>query len=345
MKAAFLSGPGIIEIGDCSRPKMGPEDLLIKIKRVCICGSDNHIYNNTEIAKSKVKLPFILGHECSGEVIEFGNEVKGFKKGDRVAVEPSSFCGKCPYCLTGRYNLCDNYGFLAAPPDTHGAFREIISHNYRNCYKLTENMTYKQGALVEPVSIVVQAFNISGFNINDDVLIHGAGPIGLMTLMLLKTMGAGNCLITDINDFKLKTAEKLGADFTLNPMRNRLNDIVSDITKGRFFPLIFDTVGIQKTLNDSIFLAGKNATIVIIGISDEKASFDIVDIISKMLVIKGTTDFVNCFPKAIRLISDKKINADAVVTDSYNFSDINEAFINMNKNGKTIKTVINFDNI
>ena len=343
MKAALLTRPGFIEIKYIHDPVIGPEDLLIKIKRVCICGSDNHIYNEGIIAKSDVVLPFILGHECSGEVIEIGKNVTGFKKGDRVTVEPSSFCGKCEFCRSGRYNMCDSYRFLAAPPDNQGAFCEMISHDYHNCFLLPDNMTYEEGAIVEPLAIIVQAFEISNFKVNDDVLIHGAGPIGLLALMLLRAMGAGKCIITDLNDYKLNIAKRLGADFTINVLKNNVVSITDSLTNSSGIPVIFDTVGMSKTLSDSISTSGKNATIVVIGISDDKASFDIVDLICKMLVLKGTTDFVNCFPKAIRLIENKKVEVMSVISHYYDFNDLNIAFKNMNTNPQTIKTMIRFD--
>ena len=343
MKAAFLTEPMKIEIRNIQIPETGPEDLLIKIKRVAICGSDNHIYKKGEIAMMKVDLPFILGHECSGEIVGMGEEVKGFKIGDRVAIEPPTICGKCEFCLSGRYNLCDNYKFLAAPPDTNGAFSEFIVHNYNRCFLLPNDISYEEGALVEPLSIIIQAFEISNFKIGDDVLIIGSSSIGLLILMLVKAFGAGKCFIADINDFKLKVARKLGADFALNISNINIKDFINSHTSNKGVSVIFDSVGANTTLDNSILAAKKGATIVIIGITDDKSSFDIVQLICKMLTIKGTTDFVNTFPKAINLIKNKKIDVMSIVTDVFDFKDLDKAFKNMNSSSKTIKTMISFD--
>lgn len=343
MKAALLTKPQTIEIRDIEMPKVGLLDLLVKIKNVCICGSDNHIYKKGEIALTKVDLPFILGHECSGEVVDMGNDVTGFKIGDRVAIEPPSICGKCEFCLSGRYNLCDSYKFLGAPPDNNGAFCEYLAHNFNHCFLLPDGLTYEEGALIEPLSIVIQAFEISNFKIGDDVLIMGAGSIGLMLLMLLKAMNAGRCFIADTNDFKLSIAKRLNADFTIDVSKVNIAEYIDSHTAGRGIPVIFDTVGAGETLNECIRISKKNATIVIIGITEDKASFDIVQVIGKMLIIKGTTDFVNAFPKAISLIKNKKVNAGSIITHRFNFKDIAQAFKNMNSNSQTIKTMIKFD--
>ena len=343
MKAALLTYPGVIEIREVSKPVPGPDDLLIKVKRACICGSDNHIYKKGEIAGSKVDLPFILGHEFSGEVIETGINTRGFKKGDRIAVEPCLICGQCVFCRTGRYNLCDNYRFLAAPPDSNGAFCEYIAHNHNHCFLLPDNISYEQGALIEPLSIVIQAFEISNFKIADDILIFGAGSIGLLLLILFKSMGAGRCFITDVNGFKLETAKRLGADFAINTADADAMPIINAATEGKGIAVIIDSVGGEKTLNQGIEVSAKNATIVVIGITDDKSSFDIVQLICKMLVIKGTTDFVNAFPKAINLIKNNKVDVLPVITDTYHFSDIAEAFRNVNTSRNTIKTMIRFD--
>lgn len=343
MKAALLVSPMNIEIKNIENPKIGPEDLLIKIKRVGICGSDNHMYKKGELGKVKIDLPFILGHEGSGEVVDMGSAVKGFKIGDRVAIEPPSICGKCEFCLSGRYNLCDNYKSLTAPPDNNGCFCEFLAHNCNHAFILPENVSYEEGALVEPLSVIIQAFEISNFKIGDDVLIIGAGSLGLMTLMLVTALGAGRCFVAEINEFKLEIAKKLGADFIINVARTDIIDFINCNTLGKGIPVIFDYVGGGHTLSTSISVAKKNATIVIIGITDDKASFDIVQLINKMLVIKGTTDFVNAFPKAISLINNRKVDLKAVITHYFDFEDINKAFQNIQNNTKTIKTIIKFD--
>ena len=343
MKAALLIKPMTIKIKEVEMPLVASGDLLIKIKRVGICGSDNHIYKTGEICKMKVNLPFILGHECSGEIVDMGKDVTGFKIGDRVAIEPLINCGKCEFCLSGRYNLCDSYKFLGNPPDTQGALCQFISHNFNHCFLLPDGVSYEEGALVEPLSIAIQALEISNFKIGDDVLIMGAGSIGLLVLMLLKAIGAGRCFIVDINDFKLDFAKKLGADFTLNVSNTNIVDFIDSRTSNKGIPVIFDSVGAETTLNNSILISKKGATIVVIGITYDRSSFDIVQLIIKMLNIKGTTDFVNAFPKAITLIKNNKIDVKSAVTNHFDFQDLDQAFKNMNINPKTIKTVIEFD--
>lgn len=342
MKAAFLTEPKKIEIKDLEMPEVKDENVLIKIKRVGVCGSDNHIYNKGEIAFSKVKFPFILGHECSGEVVDIGKAVKNIKIGDRVAIEPSVHCGKCEYCRNGKFNLCDDYHFLAAPPDNNGAFVEYITHRYDHCFLIPGAISFDEGALVEPLAIVVQAFEISNFNIGDNILILGSGTIGLLTLMLLKSLGADKCVAVDYFDSKLEIAKKMGADLTINAGDADLLFKAKEFSKGKGFPTIFDSVGKENSLNAGLSLAKKGGTIVIIGISDDKASFNIVDLINNMLTIKGTNDFSNnIFSKAISLIGNKKVDVMKIVSHYFNLDELDKAFKNINNNSKnTIKTII-----
>lgn len=342
MKAALLTAPKKIEIADLEMPTIKNDDVLIKIKRVGVCGSDNHMYNKGEIAFSKVKFPFILGHECSGEVVEIGKDVKNIKIGDRVAIEPSTHCGKCEYCRKGLFNLCDEYHFLAAPPDNNGAFVEYLTHRYDHCFLIPENISFGEGSLVEPLAIAIQAFEISNFNIGDNILIIGSGTIGLLILMLLKSIGADKCVVIDYFDSKLEIAKNIGADLTINAGDKDLLAKAKIFSKGKGFPVIFDSAGKENSINIGITLAKKCGTIVVVGISDEKASFNIVDIISSMLTIKGTTDFSNnIFSKAISLIGNKKVDVMKIVTHYFNLNELGKAFENINDNSRnTIKTII-----
>jgi L-iditol 2-dehydrogenase len=345
MKAALLIEPKKIEMNDLEIPKIREDEVLIKIKRVGICGSDNHIYNKGEIAFLKVKLPFILGHECSGEVVDIGKGVNNIKIGNRVAIEPSIHCGKCEFCRKGKFNLCDDYRFLAAPPDNNGALVEYLAHRSDHCFLIPDSISYEEGALIEPLAIVVQAFEISNFNIGDPILILGAGTIGLLTLMLLKSLGADKCVIVDYYDEKLSIAKKMGADFTVNVKDEDLLSKIRKFSDNKGFPVIFDSAGKENSLNIAITVAKKGGTIVIIGISEEKASFNIVDLIGGVLTIKGTNDFGdNIFNKAISLVKDKKVDVKKIISHSFNFDEIDEAFKNVNNNSNnTIKTIININ--
>lgn len=344
MKAAFLIEPGKIEIREVETPKPQKNEVLIKIKNVGICGSDKHIYKKGELAQSKVNLPFILGHECSGEVVELGKDVKGIKIGDRVTVEPSITCGICEFCTRGLYNMCVDYKPLGLPPDNQGVMVEYIAHRYDRCFLLPENVTFEEGALIEPLSIVIHALNLTNFKIGDEVLILGAGSIGLLMLMLLKAIGVGRCFISSINNFKLNLARNMGADIAINSIEKNLKDEIVKATNGAGVPIIFDAVGATDTAEYSILLAKKGAFIIWIGITDDKVTINITDLINKMLTVRGTSDFINDFPKAISLVRNKLLAIDSIVTDYYNFKDINEAFkYSTSGNKENIKTMINFD--
>lgn len=345
MKAALLVQPKKIEIEDVNIPDIKEKEVLIKVKRAGICGSDNHIFNKGEIASVKAKFPFILGHECSGQIVEIGRDVKNLKIGDRIAIEPFTNCGECEFCKKGQFNLCNHYHFLAAPPDDNGVFVEYLAHDYRHCYLLPENLSYEEGALIEPLAITIQAFERSNLEIGNPILIIGAGTIGLLTLMLVKTLGAGKCVVIDYYDEKLEIAKKLGADFTLNVNDEGLLPKAREISKGKGFPVIFDSVGKENTTMFSVELAKKGGTIVIIGLSDDKSRFVINKVVNKMLTLNGTLDFAfDSFEKAISLVEQNKISVTKIISHYFNFNEINKAFENFNCNNKTtVKTIIKVD--
>jgi len=344
MKAAFLVEPGKIEIREVETPKPQKNEVLVKIKNVGICGTDKHIYKNGQLALTKVKLPFILGHECSGEVVELGKDVKGIKIGDRVTVEPSNTCGICEFCKRGLYNMCVDYMPLGMPPDNQGVMAQYIAHRYDRCFLLPETISFEGGALIEPLAIVMHALNLTNFKIGDDVLILGAGSIGLLMLMLLKAIGAGRCFISSGNNFKLNLARKMGADFVINSSEKNLTDEIARATGGVGVPIIFDAIGTKETAENSILLAKKGAFIIWIGVTADKVTINIADLIMKMLTVRGTSDFINDFPKAISLVGNRRLAINSIVTDYFNFQDINDAFkYSTGGNKENIKTMISFD--
>jgi len=344
MKAAFLIEPEKIEIREVEIPKPQKNEVLVKIKNVGICGTDKHIYKSGQLALARVKLPFILGHECSGEVVDLGKDVMGIKIGDRVTVEPSNTCGICEFCKRGLYNMCVDYKPLGMPPDNQGVMAQYIAHRYDRCFLLPETISFEEGALIEPLAIVIHALNLTNFKIGDEVLILGAGSIGLLMLMLLKAIGAGRCFIGSGNNFKLNLARKMGADFVINSTEKNLTDEITRATGGAGVPIIFDAIGTKETAENSILLAKKGAFIIWIGVTADKASINISDLIMKMLTVRGTSDFINDFPKAISLVGSRRLAIDSIVTDYFNFKDINEAFRYSTYGHKeNIKTMINFD--
>ncbi|KAL1453865.1 hypothetical protein WDU94_010172 [Cyamophila willieti] len=178
---------------------------------VGICGSDVHYLTHGQIGEYQLQDPMVIGHEASGIVYKVGAKVKHLKVGDRVAIEPGVPCRQCTYCKTGRYNLCRQIYFCATPPDD-GNLTRFYRHAADFCHKLPDNVSLEEGALLEPLSVGVHACRRAGITLGSKVLITGAGPIGLVTLLTAKALGASKVVITDIMQHKLETAKNMGAD-------------------------------------------------------------------------------------------------------------------------------------
>ena len=181
---------------------------------VGICGSDVHYLVNGRIGDLIVKKPMVIGHEASGVISKVGKNVKTLNVGDRVAIEPGHGCRRCDFCKEGRYNLCEDMIFCAAPP-FDGNLTKFYVHPADFCYKLPDNVTMEEGALLEPLSVGVHACRRAGVGLGSDVLILGAGPIGLVTLLTAKSMGASKIMVTDLLQNRLDMAKSLGADYTM----------------------------------------------------------------------------------------------------------------------------------
>ncbi|HET7214266.1 MAG TPA: alcohol dehydrogenase catalytic domain-containing protein, partial [Terriglobia bacterium] len=199
MKAAFLSALRQIEIGEAPEPKLaGPRDVLLRIEAVGVCGSDVHYYKRGRIGAAVVKYPFVVGHECAGRVEQTGAEVRGFKAGQRVAIDPLVACGHCDQCRAGRANTCRNQLFLGNPGELSGGLAEFVVLPQDCCYPIPESMTAAQAAMVEPLSIGVHAQRLSLVENGAPIAILGSGPIGLSVLLTCRAAAECTTYMTDL---------------------------------------------------------------------------------------------------------------------------------------------------
>jgi len=207
-------------------PKPKARNVLLKIHTVGICGSDVHYWAHGRCGPFVMKSPIVLGHECSGIVVEVGQGVKNLKPGDRVAIEPGVPCQTCIYCRSGRYNLCPDVVFLATPP-YDGSLATYIEHPATFCYKMPEHMSFEEGALLEPLSVGVQACRLSHVQAGSHVLITGAGPVGLVSLLVAKASGATKVIVVDLLENRLAVAKKNWSRcrFCLNRSRHSSKNI------------------------------------------------------------------------------------------------------------------------
>lgn len=263
MKVAVMNGIG--KMGYTTRPIPTPkeDEVLVKLEYVGICGSDMHYYETGAIGNYVVKPPFVLGHEPGGTVVEVGSAVKHLKVGDRVALEPGKTCGHCKFCREGKYNLCPDVVFFATPP-VDGVFQEYVAHEANLCFKLPDNVSTMEGALIEPLAVGFHAANQGGAHAGQTAVVMGAGCIGLVSMMALKAEGVSRVYVVDIMQKRLDKALELGADGVINSREKDAVQTILDLTDGLGCDLVIETAGTEITTRQAIEMAQKGANIVLV---------------------------------------------------------------------------------
>ena len=342
MKVAVLTAPQTIMLETRSAPVPKPDEVLIKVRHAGICGSDLHYYEHGRIGTQKVQYPMVLGHEVGGEIAEIGSTVTGLQVGDLVAVEPQKTCGKCAFCKTGRYNLCPSVVFWATPP-IDGAFSEYVTHPADMVYKLLEGMDTSEGALMEPLAIGFHVSNQAEAKTGESAIILGAGTIGLVTLLALKARGITEVYITDLVNYRLEMAKKLGARQVFNARNVDVPGTVSEMTGGRGVDIVFEMAGSSVTTQATVDLVKRGGRIVLVGYAQDVVRFDFRKLIMKEASIRTSRRYRNIYPVAMQAVSDGLISVKELVTDTYPFKDIARALKHaVTHKESTIKTIIEF---
>lgn len=277
-----------IWIADVAKPVIGPNDVLVKVKRTAICGTDVHIYNWDEWAQKTIPVPMAVGHEFSGEVVEIGSEVhpehSKLSIGDRVSAEGHVTCGYCRNCRAGKRHLCRNTEGIGV--NRPGAFAEYISVPAFNLYKLPPDISDDLGAVFDPFGNAVHtalAFDLVG----EDVLITGAGPIGIMAAAVAKFVGARHVVITDVNDYRLNLAKKMGASRIVNVKDENLRDVMADLGMTEGFDVGLEMSGVPSAFSSMLDAMNHGGKIAMLGIMPSGAGIDWEKVIFKGLDIKG----------------------------------------------------------
>lgn len=341
--AAFLVKKETIELREIDVPQIADDEVLVKMEAVGICGSDLHYYSHGRIGDFIVEYPFILGHECSGTIVQKGKEVSHLDVGDRVALEPGVPCGQCEQCLGGHYNLCKDVKFFATPP-YDGCLMNYVAHKASFAFKLPDNVSAVEGALVEPMAIGINAALTGGVKLGDTVVIFGAGCIGLVSLMAAKAYGACRVFVVDVLDKRLEKARELGAE-TLNAAKVDVVSEIARLTNGDGAHVVIDCAGTSKTLAQTVEVARPAASLVWVGLATDKIDgLPLAPISTKELKITSIFRYKNLYPLTISAIANGKFDLDKIVSDTYSFADTVKAYEETYKNAQDIvKSVIVFD--
>ena len=319
-RAVYMNGKLRFEYGELEMPKADPGRVVVRIEYVGICGSDVHFYQSGMIVGKQ-----ILGHECAGVVVEVGAGVTELSVGDRVALEPGEPCGSCEYCKQGRYNLCPQVKFISSNP-YQGAMRDYMSYPAHLAFKLPDNVSTLEGALVEPLAVGLHAARQGGVRLGDTVVILGAGCIGLTTLLACRAMGASRIIVTDIFEKRLETAKRLGADEVVNSSETDSTAEVLRLTGGSGGEVVFETAGSQVTAAQTGQVVKRGGTIVLVGNIMGETPFDFHSISTREITIKSVFRYRNIYPLAIRGIADGQIDVKSIVSHVFSFGRVPEAF-------------------
>lgn len=340
MKALVLKEKGKLAILDMTfDEKIGPDEVRIKINTVGICGSDVHYYTHGKIGNFIVKEPMVLGHEASGTVIEVGKNVKSLKVGDRICMEPGVPDLRSRTTMEGMYNLDPSVIFWATPP-VHGCLRETVVHPAMFCFKLPDNISYAEGALVEPLSVGLQAVKKANVKPGDVALVTGCGTIGLVTGLAALAGGCSKVIITDVVQPKLDIAASYDM-IPVNIKKQDLMDVVKKETNGWGVDIIFEASGNETAIAGIFQPLCPGGKVIFIGMPVEPVPMNIVAAQAKEARMETVFRYANIYPRALSLLGSGKINVKPLITDRYKFADAVKAFdYAANPQPRSVKTVI-----
>lgn len=341
MKVAVMNGVGKMGFVERDIPVPKDNEVLVKLEYVGVCGSDLHFYEMGCIGDIKVNPPFVLGHEPGGVVVEVGKDVTHLKVGDRVALEPGKTCGHCEFCKSGRYNLCPDVEFFATPP-YDGVFQEYVAHEAELCFKLPENVSTMEGALIEPLAVGFHAARQGDAHMGQTAVVLGSGCIGLVSMMALKALGVSRVYVSDVMQKRLDKAMELGATGVINAAKEDTVKRVLELTGGKGTDVIIETAGTEITSQQAVFMAKKGANVVLVGYGKTGyINMPMSLALDKELTFKTVFRYRNIYPMAIEAVASGKINLNGIVTNIFDFDDIQNAMDSSVKDkANIVKSVI-----
>jgi L-iditol 2-dehydrogenase len=328
-RAAVMTALETVEVRDVGEPTVRPHQALVRVEAVGVCGSDTAYLRVGRIGDYVVEDPIILGHEVAGQVLAVGDEVMNVAVGDRVAVEPGTPCRRCHECLAGRYHLCPDLEFFATPP-YDGALVQRLAVDARNLHRLPDSMSYEQGALVEPLSVGIWGCKRAGLVPGDDVLVTGAGPVGLLSAAAARAFGALSVVVTDVSEFRLDLARRMGFEAER-----------SDAASGRTFDVLLECSGAPGVLAGGLRRLRPAGRAAMIGMSKEEAiPLPLSQLNVNELTISLVNRYQNTWPLGIALIADGRVDVDPLVTHHFGLDETLDALLLAGRVPDSVKAVV-----
>jgi len=325
---------------DIERPQVGHNDVLIKVNRTAICGTDIHIFKWDDWAQATIPVPMAVGHEFSGEIVERGIEVRGFEIGDRVSAEGHITCGHCRNCRAGRRHLCMNT--VGVGVNRPGAFAEYIAVPAFNVFKLPDAISDEMASILDPLGNATHtalSFDLVG----EDILITGAGPIGIMAVAIARYAGARHVVITDVNDYRLELARKMGATRAVNVMNSTIDDTMKELGMIEGFDVGMEMSGNPQAFRDMLRTMHHGGKVAILGIPPGDMAIDWNDVIFKGLVLKGIygREMFETWYKMSSMLQSG-LNMDPIITHHFDIDEFQPAFELM-ESGQSGKVILHWN--
>jgi L-iditol 2-dehydrogenase len=327
MKQLQLLATRCVDVADVPAPsKVGPEDILIRIKAIGICGSDLHYYRGDPAGNAPLVYPFIMGHEFAGVVEAVGSRVATVHPGDRVAVDPAVPCGHCEFCLEGNPNLCPRVRF-AGSPGVGGAMQDLLVWPARTAFTLPNDMTFVQGAVLEPLGVALHAIGLAKLAVADTVAILGCGPIGLIIAQLAHLSGAQDVFVSEVVEHRLHMAERQGVSLAINARRQDPVKAIMEATRGRGVDVAIEVAGVVETAEQAAEVCKPGGTVVIVGIcGEDRMDFRAGITRRRGLTIKVARRMKHVYHRTIALARRHMVDIDTLVTHTLPLEQGAEAF-------------------
>lgn len=321
MKQAIMNQPGTITFRDVEIPDLGPDQIMVKIMRIGICGSDVHVNHGRHPYTS---YPVVQGHEVSAVVVEVGGNVQGFAVGDTVTIQPQVVCGECYPCTHGMYNDCEKLKVMGF--QTTGMASEYFVVDALKALKLPDGISYDHGAMIEPLAVAVHAVRRFGDVAGKRALVLGGGPIGNLVAQTLVAEGAETVALSELSDFRRGIAKDCGI-ITIDSKQQDIGEAIHSCFGTDGADVIFDCVGVNATMEQAIRCARKGSDIVVVGVFADLGQINMGFVQDHELRLIGTAMYrVEDYREAIRLASEKRVNLDALITDHVPFLQYADAY-------------------
>jgi L-iditol 2-dehydrogenase len=333
MRAAVLNGPKDMVIEERPVPQAGPEEVLVRVHSVGVCGSDTHYYDHGRIGRFIVDAPLVLGHEAAGTVAELGPGVTRLRVGQRVSIEPGVPDRACEQCLSGRYNLCPNMRFFATPP-VDGAFAEYVVVHEAFAHPVPDTIGEDAAALLEPLSVGVWACRKGRVSAGSRVLITGAGPIGLVSVQTAVAFGATEIVVSDVNPVRLSLAQELGATAIVDARETSVT------TLDRPPEILLECSGYPPAIGEAIRTLDRAGRAMLVGMGGDEIPLPLSAVQERELEVTGTFRYANTWPTAIALVASGKVDLDRLVTGAYRLDQAEEALTASRRDERAVKVVV-----